>query len=84
MKVLIADDHPLFLEGLANLLEAHGIEVAGKARDGLQAIELARWLKPDVILMDIRMPGYDGIAATRRIKAELPDAKSCDVHELRG
>ena len=75
MRVLIADDHPLLLEGLAYLLEAHGIEVVGRARDGLEVDQLASWLKPDVILMDIRMPGCSGIAATRRIKAELPQVR---------
>ena len=75
MKVLLADDNRLMLEGLQNLLEAHGIEVAGLASDGRQAIELARKLKPDVILMDIRMPGCDGLTATRVIKAEMPEVR---------
>ena len=69
MNVLLADDHRLLLEGLNNLLTAHGIRVAGMAHDGLEAISLARALNPDVILMDIRMPHCDGLAATRRIKA---------------
>jgi len=75
MNVLLADDHRLLLEGLQNLLTAHGIRVIGLARDGLEAVALARTLKPDVILMDIRMPRCDGLAATRRIKAEMPEAK---------
>lgn len=75
MNVLLVDDHGLLLEGLANLLEAHGIQVAGTARDGLQGLALARTLQPDVILMDIRMPRCDGLEATRRIVAEMPEAK---------
>ena len=75
MRVLLVDDNRLMLEGLQNLLEAHGIQVAGLAKDGLEAVSLARELKPDVILMDIRMPGCDGLAATRLIKAEMPEAK---------
>jgi two-component system NarL family response regulator len=57
------------------MLEAHGIEVVGVASDGRQSIGLARELKPDVILMDIRMPSCDGLTATRAIKAEMPDAR---------
>jgi DNA-binding NarL/FixJ family response regulator len=75
MKVLLVDDHLLFLEALQNLLAARGIEVAGTARDGLDALDRARALRPDVILMDIGMPRCDGLAATRAIKAELPDVK---------
>ncbi len=72
MKVLLVDDNRLMLEGLQNLLEAHGLEVAGTARDGLEAIDLAQKLQPEVILMDIRMPVCDGLAATRLIKARMP------------
>jgi DNA-binding NarL/FixJ family response regulator len=75
MRVLLADDHSLLLEGLQNLLESKGIEVVGTASDGLKAVEAARALKPDVILMDVRMPNCDGIRATRLIKAEMPETK---------
>jgi DNA-binding NarL/FixJ family response regulator len=73
MKILLVDDHALFLEGLENLLRARGFDIAGTARDGVQALEQARALRPDVILMDIRMPRQDGITTTRLIKAELPE-----------
>lgn len=72
MKLMLVDDNRLMLEGLQSLLEAHGVDVLGVATNGLEAIDVARALKPDVILMDIRMPGCDGLAATRRIKAEMP------------
>jgi DNA-binding NarL/FixJ family response regulator len=75
MRVLLVDDHCLLLEGLTNLLTAHGIEVAGAARDGWEAVAQARELRADVILMDISMPHCDGLVATRLIKAELPDAR---------
>lgn len=75
MKVLLADDHPLFLDGLRNLLTARGIEVLGTARDGLEALDQARALHPEVILMDIEMPRLDGLAAMRLIKAEMPEVK---------
>lgn len=75
MRILLADDHPLFLDGLKNLLKIRGIDVVGTAIDGLEALEKARALKPDVILMDIWMPQLNGLAATRLIKAEQPDIK---------
>jgi two-component system NarL family response regulator len=75
MRILLADDHPLFLDGLEDLLTSNGFEVAGTARDGLEAIEKARALDPDAILMDIRMPRLDGLAAVRAIKAEMPGVK---------
>jgi DNA-binding NarL/FixJ family response regulator len=75
MRVLLADDHRLLVEGLQNLLEAHGIEVVGVARDGLEAAAKARELRPEIILMDVRMPVCDGLAATRLIKSDLPEIK---------
>ena len=73
IRVLLADDHELFREGLASILNAQiDFEVIGEASDGLEAIVKARELVPDLILMDITMPGCDGIEATQRIKRELP------------
>jgi two-component system NarL family response regulator len=72
---LLVDDNALFLEGFRNLLEASGITVAGTASNARQALELARQLQPDVVLMDIQMPGESGIQATRAIKFEYPDMK---------
>jgi len=75
MKVLLVDDNRLMLEGLQNLLEVHDVQVAGMVEDGQQAVDLARTLKPDVILMDIRMPRCDGLTAIRLIKADMPEMK---------
>ncbi len=75
MKVLLVDDHPLFLEGLRNLLTARDIEVIGTASDGLEALAQARALRPDVIMMDIEMPRCNGLEATRLIKTEMPEIK---------
>lgn len=75
MRLLLVDDHALFLQSLKVLLATSGYEVAGMARDGLEALEQARALRPDLILMDIEMPRCDGLAATRLIKAEMPQVR---------
>lgn len=75
MKIVIADDHALFRDSLRSLLEAHGLEVVGEARNGREAVELARRLTPDLVLMDLGMPELDGLAATRLICAEQPQVK---------
>lgn len=75
MRLMLVDDHPLFLEGLKYLLETYGIEVAGIAENGKEALEKAQVLNPDIILMDIKMPKCSGIDALKLIKAEMPDIK---------
>jgi two-component system NarL family response regulator len=75
MRVLIVDDHHLFKDGISSLLTAHGYEVAGEASDGLEAVSQVREVRPDLVLMDIRMPNMGGLEATRCIKAEFPEVK---------
>ena len=76
IRILIADDHQLVRQGLMALLTVKpGIEVLGQATDGVEAVELAQSLGPDIILLDLLMPNKDGIEATREIKAEDPDAR---------
>jgi DNA-binding NarL/FixJ family response regulator len=73
IRVLLADDHSLFREGLASILNAQpDFEVIGEAGDGLEVLVKARELMPDLILMDINMPGCDGLEATEQIKHECP------------
>jgi DNA-binding NarL/FixJ family response regulator len=77
IRVLLADDQALIRDGIAVLLEASGnIQVVGQAADGAEAVALAAQVKPDVILMDIRMPGTDGIEATRQIAQRRPDPEA--------
>jgi DNA-binding NarL/FixJ family response regulator len=72
-RVLIADDHGLVREGMRTILASEpDLEVVGEAADGQEALELCRNLRPDLVLMDVRMPKMDGLAATREIKAECP------------
>ena len=75
MKVLLVDDHALFLNGMRSLLTLHGVEVVGTARNGQEAARKALDLRPDIVLMDIRMPECDGLTATRQIKASWPECK---------
>lgn len=72
-RIVLADDHALFRDGLASLLAAWGMEVVGQASDGQEALEKTRALKPDLVIIDINMPRMNGLQATRLIKAEMPD-----------
>ena len=75
-RVLVADDQPLVRAGLAEILSTDpDLEVVGTAADGHEALELAIQLRPDLVFMDIRMPRLDGLAATRRLLAEVPEAR---------
>ena len=74
VKLLIADDHPVVRSGLRGMLESQpDFEVVGEAENGTEAVSLVSRLRPDVVLMDLRMPKMDGVAATTRIKAEHPE-----------
>jgi DNA-binding NarL/FixJ family response regulator len=74
IRVLVADDHPIFRDGLAVLLgSVGGIDVVGTAATGLEAVELAVSLRPQVVVMDVQMPGLNGIEATRRLATEAPE-----------
>jgi len=73
MRVIVADDHSLFRDGVVSLLEAAGFDVVGQAGDGRQAVDLVLELKPDLVLLDITMPHMGGLEALRRIRERAPD-----------
>src|SRR5438105_3160931 len=75
-RILLVDDHPLTRSALAALLQQHGFEVVGEASDGEEAIEAAARLQPDLILLDLSMPGLDGITALPRLREAAPE---CEV-----
>jgi DNA-binding NarL/FixJ family response regulator len=74
-RVLVVDDHPLTREALSSLLVQHGFDVAGQASDGAEAIEMAVGLAPDLVLLDLTMPGMDGLTALPRIREAAPDTE---------
>lgn len=75
IRILLADDHPLFREGVAASLAAPDFEVVAQAGSGAEAVELALRLRPDMVLLDVSMPDMDGIAAAARITAALPEIR---------
>ena len=75
-RILLVDDHPLTRSALAGLLTQHGFEVVGEASDGEEAIEAATGLQPDLILLDLSMPGLDGLGALPRLRSAAPE---CEV-----
>ncbi|HEX75344.1 MAG TPA: response regulator transcription factor [Dehalococcoidia bacterium] len=76
IKILIADDHPVVREGLfAMLSREHDFQVIGEVRDGVEAVNKAKELRPDIVLMDLRMPELDGVEAMRQIRSAEPDIK---------
>jgi DNA-binding NarL/FixJ family response regulator len=76
VRILIADDHPLTRDALAALLASGGFEVVGEASDGLEALERAQSLQPDLLLLDLTMPGIDGLSALPRLRSACP---GCEV-----
>ena len=87
LRVFLADDHPVVLAGIKTLINADiGLEVVGEARDGLTALTLATDLRPDIAVVDISMPGLNGVKLTEQLRAACPNCKvlALTVHEDRG
>ncbi len=75
-RILIADDHEVVRKGLSTLLQTHeGWEICGEAKDGREAVDMAKQLKPDVVILDVGMPNLNGLAATRQLVQQNPNQK---------
>jgi DNA-binding NarL/FixJ family response regulator len=88
LRVLLADDHKIVRQGTRLYLETEGVDVVGEAVDGREAVEMARELQPDVVVMDIHMPELTGVEATRRIRHDCPEIRvgvrtSCQAHSAK-
>ncbi len=87
MRILLVDDHPMFLEAFQSLLTVRGLNIVGTAKNGFEALAMTRQISPDVVIMDHLMPECDGLEATRLIKKEMPEVKivilsACDDNEI--